>query len=160
MIMAGVPRESVKLIKQNTDITANIEAAFFPSKILIDDASLEIVEGDIIERSLPSGVLERYVITDCLFCAGMGSIPSHYQLTVKKQTACNGDSVMQELKRIAQTLENAEEILTRIEAMEQNMGKKGLTQKYNDFLQSAANHMTVFGPFIPTLTQIITSSLK
>lgn len=67
---------------------------------------------------------------------------------------------MQELKRIAQTLENAEEILTRIEAMEQNMGKKGLTQKYNDFLQSAANHMTVFGPFIPTLTQIITSSLK
>lgn len=160
MIMAQFPRESVKLFKQDTGITENIKAAFFPSKILIDDVSLQIVEGDVIERHLPSGILERYIITDCLFCAGMGSIPSHYQLTVKKQTAYNGDSVMQELKRIAQKLENAEEILTRIEAMEQNMGKKGLAEKYNDFIQSAANHMTVFGPFIPTLTQIITSSLK
>ena len=82
--MAQFPRESVKLFKQDTGITENIKAAFFPSKILIDDASLQIVEGDVIERHLPSGILERYIITDCLFCAGMGSIPSHYQLTVKK----------------------------------------------------------------------------
>ena len=159
-MMSNIPRECAKLFRPDTDDTYNIEAVFSPAKILIDDSSLQIVEGDIIERSLPSGVIERYIITDCLFCAGMGSIPSHYQLTVKKQTTYNDDSVMQELKRIAQTLENAEELLTRIEAMEQTIGKRGFAEKYNDFTQSAANHMTAFSPLIPTLTQIITSSLK
>lgn len=159
-MMSNVPRECVKLFRQDTDVTYNAEAAFFPSKILIDDTSLQILEGDMIERSLPSGSLERYVITDCLFCPGMGSIPNHYQLTVKKLTEWESDSVMQELRKIAQTLENAEEILTRIEAMEQSIGKKGFAEKYNDFIQSAANHMTAFSLFIPTLTQIITSSLK
>lgn len=159
-MMSNVPRECVKLFRQDTDNAYNIEAAFFPTKILVDEPSFQIVEGDIIERSLPSGIIERYIITDCLFCAGIGSIPSHYQLSVKKQSNYNDDSVIQELKRIAQTLENAEELLMRIEAMEQTIGKKGFVEKYNDFMQSAANHMTAFSPLIPTLTQIITSALK
>ena len=34
-------------------------------------------------------------------------------------------------------------------------GKKSFLLKYNEFVQVAANHMTVFAPFIPLLTKFL-----
>jgi len=39
--------------------------------------------------------------------------------------------------------------------MEAAKGTSGFTQKYQNFIASAANHMTVLAPFIPALTQML-----
>ena len=39
--------------------------------------------------------------------------------------------------------------------MEQNIGKESFAGKYNAFIQSIANHITIFAPFLPMLTQLL-----
>ncbi|MBK6365986.1 MAG: hypothetical protein IPF65_01675 [Polaromonas sp.] len=47
------------------------------------------------------------------------------------------------------------QILAQVDAMKQAQGTTGFLQKYKDFMQNAANHMTVVSPFIPALTTLI-----
>jgi len=42
--------------------------------------------------------------------------------------------------------------------MENSVGKKTFLQKYSEFMALAANHVTVFAPLLPALTQFLTSS--
>jgi hypothetical protein len=53
-------------------------------------------------------------------------------------------------------MDNSEEIAENILAMKSQIGKPEFGKKYNDFIQSVANHMTIFAPFIPTITKFIT----
>jgi len=48
------------------------------------------------------------------------------------------------------------QLLAKVEDLKQAEGTGGFLQKYKDFMQSAANHMTVIAPFIPALTSLIT----
>lgn len=64
----------------------NIRASVQADKIFIDDANLPIEEGDFSERSLPSGHVETYQVTDRGFVKGMGNYPSHYQSAISKVT--------------------------------------------------------------------------
>lgn len=64
-------------------------------------------------------------------------------------------ALFETLKSLANQLENSMEVKARIEDMEKNIGQKSFIEKYNSFIQSVANHMTIFGPFIPALTQIL-----
>lgn len=59
------------------------------------------------------------------------------------------------LREKAECLENEEEIKERISDMENHVGKKSFLEKYNAFIQSVANHMTIFAPLIPALTQLL-----
>lgn len=59
------------------------------------------------------------------------------------------------LREKAEHLENEEEIKERISNMEKCVGKKSFVEKYNAFIQSVANHMTIFAPFIPMLTKLL-----
>lgn len=59
------------------------------------------------------------------------------------------------LREKAEHLENTEEIKERISDMEKCAGKKSFVEKYNAFIQSVANHMTIFAPFIPMLTELL-----
>lgn len=47
------------------------------------------------------------------------------------------------------------QILEQINAMKQAEGSSGFLQSYKDFMQNAANHMSIISPFIPTLTALI-----
>ena len=62
---------------------------------------------------------------------------------------------METLKMLAKELDNSEAIINSIEEMKDNVGKKGFADKYNTFIQNVANHMTIFAPFIPALTQLL-----
>ncbi|HTS41477.1 MAG TPA: hypothetical protein VMH84_13170 [Xanthobacteraceae bacterium] len=47
-------------------------------------------------------------------------------------------------------------LLTAIERMERGVGNRpALLQAYQDFMSSAANHMTVIAPFLPALTKLL-----
>lgn len=47
------------------------------------------------------------------------------------------------------------QLLAKVEELRLAEGTGGFVQKYKDFMQSAANHMTVISPFIPALTSLI-----
>lgn len=68
----------------------------------------------------------------------------------------NDVSLMDTLRNLAEDLENGQEILKNISAMQESVGKKSFSEKYNAFIQSVANHMTIFSPFIPALTALLT----
>jgi hypothetical protein len=42
--------------------------------------------------------------------------------------------------------------------MEQNVGKSSFLKSYSDFMALAANHVTVFAPLLPALTQFLANS--
>jgi hypothetical protein len=47
------------------------------------------------------------------------------------------------------------EILNRLNELEAAKGSDRFSEKYQSFIASAANHMTVLAPFIPALTQML-----
>lgn len=68
-------------------------------------------------------------------------------------------SVLETLRTLAKDLDNAAEIIAALDQMQDNVGKKGFAEKYNNFIQSIANHMTIFAPFIPALSSLLTSAI-
>jgi len=186
----GLPAEKVRIIKQDESVIENVAALVQREKIFIDDGTLDIEEGDVIERTLPSGAREEYIVEDRGFYRGAHGIPDHYQIKVKKQNpylksnsgrvvnnynitnaekvninstdnsvniSANDIAVMDTLRGIAKGLDNEAEVMSCIDAMQENVGKKSFVEKYNDFIQSIANHVTVFAPFIPALTKLLTN---
>lgn len=47
------------------------------------------------------------------------------------------------------------QLLAHVEAMKQAEGTPGFVQKYKDFMQNSANHMTVIAPFVPGLVTLL-----
>lgn len=185
--------EKVKLIKQNSSVYADIPAVVDGDTIFIADVTLPLDSGDIIERTIPSGAKEQYLVVDPGFRKGMRGIPDHYQAIVEKQSNytkisrgqisshvyhisyadrvninstdnstninLSGEniSLMEDLRKKAAGLDNEANIVQAINDMENHIGKPSFKEKYNSFIQSAANHMTLFAPFIPALTTLLTS---
>ena len=44
------------------------------------DGNLPVREGDVVERKLPNGMIETYVVEDRGFRKGMHPIPDHYEV--------------------------------------------------------------------------------
>jgi hypothetical protein len=67
----------------------------------------------------------------------------------------NEEEIFSTLKEIANKLDNREELIDKINSMYNEIGKPNYANKYNDFIQSIANHITIFSPFIPVLTNYL-----
>jgi len=80
-------RDKVSLIKDDGRRFDNIKANVQPDKIFIDDASLPIEEGDKLIRTLPNNLVESYIVFERGYYENIGSIPSHYQVKVRKESA-------------------------------------------------------------------------
>ena len=66
---------------------------------------------------------------------------------------------------IRKTIESAikdenlkKDLQTKTSEMEQNVGKSSFLKTYSEFMALAANHVTVFAPLVPALTQLLTGS--
>ncbi len=59
------------------------------------------------------------------------------------------------LKEIANSISDGIDILYSINEMEKCINKDAFRDNYSKFIQVAANHMTLFSPFIPLLTSFI-----
>lgn len=194
-ILSNFPTEKVKIIKQDLSVIDGIDALVDNLKIFIEDASVDVQEGDIIERILPSGAKEQFSVIDRGFYRGMHGIPDHYQITVERPSTDKKDtkgqiinqyiisntdkvnihstdnstiyqlnsnelSIMETLRVLAKGLDNETEIIDAVNQMQDNVGKKSFVEKYNAFIQSIANHMAVFAPFISQLSTLLTSTIK
>lgn len=90
-MLSSFPREKVKLIKRSSVVIEDIDAVVQSDLIVIDDASLDIEEGDTIERVLPTGKSEYYLVLDKGYFAARGRFPAHYQASVRKQSSIDLD---------------------------------------------------------------------
>lgn len=90
MFLSNFPTEKVKIIKRDSSVIENIEALIDGKQIFIDDATINIEEGDVVERVLPSGSKEQFLVVDRGFYKGMHGIPDHYQIEVEKQSTYIG----------------------------------------------------------------------
>lgn len=189
-MLSAFPTENVKIIKQDLSVIEDVEALVDRDKIFIDDGSLNIEEGDIIERVLPSGAKEQYLVIDRGFYRGAHGIQDHYQIKVEKQSGyvklskgtvineyhitnadkvniqstdnsttyqitANDISTLDTLRSLAKGLDEEEKIVSAVNEMQESLGKKAFAEKYNAFIQSVANHMTIFAPFIPALSALL-----
>ena len=70
----------------------------------------------------------------------------------------NQNEIFNELKKLVLNIpeESRSDIIQSINDMQESCGKDGFMQKYNSFIQNAANHMTVFAPLMPVLTDLLT----
>lgn len=57
---------------------------------------------------------------------------------------------------IESKIENNHEILQLLTEMQNSAGHDSFKEKYNSFIQGAANHMTIIAPFIPALSGFLT----
>lgn len=73
----------VKLIKKSGDIIENISANVQPGLICIDDEKVPVEDGDTIERKLPSGIIEQWIVTEPGYYGAHPGFPA-YQCKVKK----------------------------------------------------------------------------
>lgn len=66
------------------------------------------------------------------------------------------EALFSTLKELASSIKDGDVICKSVDEMRNNVGKKIFAAKYNNFIQSVANHMTVFAPFIPMLSNLLT----
>ncbi len=179
-------QDTISLIKRDGSIIENIKALVHSTKIITDNVSVCFDEGDTISRKLPNGKIDYYRVIDPVYTKGIYGIPDHYQIVVEKTTASPKKSsiyinatdnakvmvssvdnsinvnsqdtkVFDELLKIAKTLPNNINLITTIQNMRESVNdKESFKTKYNQFIQIAASHMTIFAPFIPALTKILT----
>ncbi len=188
--------DKVSLIKKNGRRFEDIKASVQQDKIFLFDIKIPVEEGDIFERVLPNGILEKYVIHDAGYYEGVAGINSHYQCHVMKEKKdkmlqekhspkaiynLNGpgcrvninstdqsentfnkiesDRLFQNLHSVIKHSISDEDIALRlakvIDKMQCAQDQTTFLAKYKEFMSLAANHMSVFAPFIPALSQML-----
>jgi hypothetical protein len=73
-------------------------------------------------------------------------------------TSVSGDQLFVRLRDAVRSVtDEAErvEILSKLDALQQARGSNGFLDAYQSFIASVADYMTIFGPFIPALTQML-----
>jgi hypothetical protein len=162
-------RDKVTLAKKDgTIVRKDIAASVQSDKIFVYDPHLPIEVGDHFLRQLPSGLVEDFVVDDPGFRSGLHSIAPHFQTKVHRsdravgqpQTITNSATLFTEmLKAVAQiaTKSERETIAATISAMSAAQERQDGTflSKYQDFIATAANHMTIFAPFLPALSKLL-----
>jgi hypothetical protein len=93
-------RDKVTLVKANGTVARkNIRAQVSAGRILTFDAELPLEPGDHFLRSLPSGLVEDYVVDDPNFITGIGNSPSSFQSKVhrSREAAAPPQQVIQQI---------------------------------------------------------------
>jgi hypothetical protein len=68
------------------------------------------------------------------------------------------DEIRKTIKSEIQDENLKRDLQNKVEEMEQSVGKNTFLPKYSEFVALAANHVTVFAPLLPALTQFLTGS--
>jgi hypothetical protein len=189
-------KDRVKVTKQDGRVFENVSASVQRGMVHFPDARVPIQDGDAIERTLPGGAVERYMVTDAGFQHGLHGIPDHYQSQVQKEGgAPRGDArasatttiynmsgpqarinvnstdastniINVDSPTLFSSMRDAvaasgmpeptrDELIRRIDAMEAESNRPSLAKRYAEFVSSAADHLEIFGPYLPALAQLL-----
>jgi hypothetical protein len=85
MVFRDMMRDKVTLVKADGTVARqNIKAQVSAGEIITFDADLPLEPGDHFLRSLPSGLVEDYLVDDPNFMTGIHGIPSSFQSKVHR----------------------------------------------------------------------------
>ncbi|MDB4889230.1 MAG: hypothetical protein JWL61_1085 [Gemmatimonadetes bacterium] len=168
-----------------------------PTIIFLDEGAIPVEEGDILERALPNGLLDRFEILERGYFAARGSTPAHYQSKVRRLTniapstpqpavytlnlhgsnarayvnshdaslnvtGATSDELFAAIRRAVEDgiIEPAikANLVEQLAALESARGTPSFTQRYVQFIGTIADHLTLFGPFLPRLAQMLIST--
>jgi hypothetical protein len=77
--------DHITLVKQDGRRFDIAHAAVEPGLIIIDDPSVPVEEGDTIERALPAGSTEYFIVTDRGYRSAVGPFPAGYDIKVRRR---------------------------------------------------------------------------
>jgi hypothetical protein len=77
--------DTIYIRHQDGRTTGPLKTVFGQSKFTVFDETLDVSEGDIVERPLPNGKAERHDVVHVHFSQGLHEIPASYDLQVRKQ---------------------------------------------------------------------------
>jgi hypothetical protein len=75
----------VKLINKEENKTLFLDASIGKDIILIADTNVSVNNGNIIEKNLENGTIERYIVLGTCLTDEKENMPSHYEVKVKKE---------------------------------------------------------------------------
>lgn len=87
MNIAGFCRDTVSIEHADGTRHDNVKAQVNSKSIIIPNEKVPVSIGDVIVRKLPSGISERLVVTEPGFTHGAHSIPSHYSVKYRHESA-------------------------------------------------------------------------
>lgn len=87
MNLSGFCRDTVSIERSDGSRHDNVKAQVNTKSIIIPNEKIPVSIGDVIIRTLPSGVTERLVVTEPGFTQGTRSIPSHYSIKYRHESA-------------------------------------------------------------------------
>ena len=184
---------TVTLVKKSGDRIEDLAAVIEPGKISVYENSLDVEEGDKVERRLPTDRVESYLILETNYSPGIGSVSGFYELRVQKESAIgksaptsvvynvsgansrvnvnSNDSstnvanvetaeLFQKMRQAANSISAKEQqlaLVERIDSLEQSHGTEEFAERYRDFVSVAADHISLFAPFMPALGQLFGS---
>ena len=79
--------DKVTVVNKDSTRHEAVRALVQPGEIIIADVKVPIDVGDRIERTLPSGQRESYIVAEPGFQSGVGGIPSFYQVKCHREGA-------------------------------------------------------------------------
>ena len=86
MPLSILPQEPIVLVKA-TGERFETRAGITSKVIYVQDAKFPVATGDIIERQLPSGIVERYEVVEPGYQGAFGGIKAHYGIKVRNAAA-------------------------------------------------------------------------
>ena len=193
-------RDKCTLVKADGRAFPSLIASVQPPTIIfLDEGSIPVEEGDILERALPNGLLDRFEILERGYFAARGSTPAHYQSKVRRLSnavppavmppspqpavynlnlhgsnarayvnshdasfnvmGATADELFSAIRKAVEdgTIEPAVKanLVEQLAALESTQGTPSFTQRYVQFVGTIADHLTLFGPFLPRLAQML-----
>jgi hypothetical protein len=85
MNLATMCTEHVVVHHHRTGAQSTAKAMVQSKTIFIPNDQVPIEPNDVIERTIPSGVVERYIVEDPGFINRIHGIPSHYQVKARRE---------------------------------------------------------------------------
>ena len=79
--------EKIVIERKDKERLGPFKAAFGKGQFTVWDGSIEVDDGDFIDRPLPNGKAERYDIVEVHYSHQFHDIPAHVDMKVRKQGA-------------------------------------------------------------------------
>lgn len=117
-----------------------------------DNYQIKVEKESKYKSTINSGSSQTYNINNQSGKINIHSVDQSVNYTL----TANDEQLFIILKDLARSVDHDGQLEELVQQLRDNVGKKTYAEKYNKFIQSAANHMTVFAPFIPMLSEFLT----
>lgn len=116
-----------------------------------DNYQIKVEKESKYNSKINSGLGQTYNINNQSGKINIHSVDQSVNYTL----TANDEQLFKTLKDLARSVDSDGQLEELVQELRDNVGNKTYAEKYNKFIQSAANHMTIFAPFIPMLSEFL-----